>query len=96
MADTALMSAGKGGAGGGTDKKPFGGASNTAPGAAAFGEAHGVVTLLGERDGFLALVGQVVLRGGEFGLAGLAVGGEVVKRFEVDVGDHGADWRFLV
>lgn len=86
----------KSGAGGGADEKPFGGAGNAAPGAAAFGDAQGVVTLFGEHDGFLTLVGEIVLGGGEFGLASLAVEGEVVERFEVDAGDHGTDRRFLV
>jgi hypothetical protein len=78
------------GADGGANDKPFGGAGDAAPGATAFGDAHGVIALLCERGGFLALVGEVVLRGEEFGLAGFAVEREVVERFEVGARDKGA------
>jgi len=49
------------------------------PGGAAFGEADGVVAFLGERGGLGFFVGEVVLRDGEPGLAGLAIEGEVVQ-----------------
>jgi hypothetical protein len=76
-----LTGSGHGGAGRGSEEEPFGGACHAAPGAAAFGDAHGVVALFGERGGFGFLVGEVVLCRREFGLASLAVKREVVEGF---------------
>src|SRR6266851_4426274 len=81
---------------GGADEKPFGGAGDTAPRAAASSDAQGVVALVGECSGFLALVGEVALGGGEFCLAGFAVDGEIVERFQVFGGNDGVGlgrWR---
>jgi len=73
-----LAGSGYDGAGGGTEEEPFGGAGDASPGAAAFGDADGVVALFGERGGFGFFVDEVALGGGELGLAGLAVEGEIV------------------
>ncbi len=81
------------GAGGSAEGEPLGGAGDAAPGAAAFGDAQGVVALLGERDGFGAFVDEVVLGGGEFGLTRFAIDGEVVEGLEVLRGDNGLCWR---
>ena len=67
-------------AGGGADEEPFGGAADASPSGATFGDAHGVVAFVGKCGGLFALVGEVVLRGSELGLAGFAVDGEVVER----------------
>jgi len=75
-----LAGLGDDGAGGGAEEEPFGGAGDAAPGAAAFGDAEGIVALFGERGGLGFFVGEVVLGDGELGLAGLAVEGEVVER----------------
>ena len=76
-----LAGSGYDGAGGGTEEEPFGGAGDAAPGAAALGDAQGVIALFGERGGLLAFVRKVALGGREPRLAGLAVEGEVVERF---------------
>ena len=68
-------------AGGGAKEEPFGGAGRAAPDAAAFGDADGVVALLGEGGGLGFFVGKIALGGGQLGLAGLAVEGEVVEWF---------------
>ena len=49
------------GAGGGADEEPFGGAGDAAPGAAAASDAQSIVTIAGERGGFLAFVIKVAL-----------------------------------
>src|SRR5467141_3327753 len=77
------------GAGGCADQEPLGGAGDTAPSAAAASDAQGVVAFVGERGGFVALIGEVALRSGELGLAGFAVDGEVVERLEVLGGNDG-------
>jgi len=46
----------------------FGGTGDAAPGGAAAGDAQSVVAFVGERGGFLAFIGEVVLGGQEFGL----------------------------
>src|SRR5260370_22136901 len=80
-------------ASGGADKEPLGGTANAAPGATAASDAQSVVAFVGERDGFLALVGEVALGGGELRLAGLAVEGEIVKRLQVFGGNDGIGLR---
>jgi hypothetical protein len=65
-----------GGFGGGADDEPLGGAGHAPEDATATGDAQSVVALAGESDGFLPFVG---LGGGELGLAGFAVDGEVVQ-----------------
>jgi len=77
------------GAGCGADEEPFCGAADAAPGGAASGDAQRVIAFVGERGGFLAFIGEVVLGRGELGLAGFAVDGEVVKRLEVFGGKDG-------
>src|SRR2546425_3614504 len=76
-------------AGGGADEEPFGGAADTAPGAAAAGDLYGLVALKGEGCGLFLLVGQVAHGGGQFGLTGFAVEGEVVERLKVRTRDKG-------
>ena len=71
------------GAGGGADGKPFGGASDAAPGAASARDFEGLVSFFGERGRFGLFVGKVTLSGGEFRLAGLAIEREVVQRLEI-------------
>jgi hypothetical protein len=77
------------GAGGGADEEPFGGAADAAPGGAAFGDAQGVVAFFGEGGGLFLFVGEIALSGGEFGLAGFAVDGEIVEWFQVFGGKDG-------
>ncbi len=77
------------GAGCGADEEPFCGAADAAPDGAAAGDAQSVVAFVGERGGLLAFIGEVVLGGGELGLAGFAVDGEVVKRLQVFGGKDG-------
>lgn len=77
------------GAGSGADEEPFGGAADAAPGGAAFGNAHGIVAFFGEGGGLFLFVGEIALDGGELGLAGFAVDGEVVERLQVFSGDNG-------
>jgi len=60
-----LLVGGFGGAGGGADDEPLGGAGHAAEDATATGDAQSVVALAGESDGFLAFVGEVGLGGGE-------------------------------
>ena len=76
-----LVGFGDDGAGGGAEEEPFGGAGDATPGGAAFGDADGVVALFGECGGFSFFVGEIVLGDRKPGLAGLAIEGEVVKRF---------------
>ena len=57
--------------------------------ASPFGGADGCVALVGEDGGLGAFVGQVGLGGGQFGLAGSAVEGEVVERLEIVSGEDG-------
>src|SRR5713226_10636982 len=83
-------------AGGGADEKPFGGAGDASPGAAASSDAQGVVAFARESGGFLALVGEIALGGDEFCLAGFAVDGEVVERLQIFGGNDGIGlgrWR---
>jgi hypothetical protein len=64
--------------------------------AAAAGDAQGVVAFTGEGGGLLAFVGEVGLGSGELRLAGFAVDGEVVERFQVFSGDYSVGfgrWR---
>jgi hypothetical protein len=51
------------GPGGGSKEEPLGGAVDAAPGAAAFGETHGVVALFCEGGGFGSFVEEVALGG---------------------------------
>src|SRR5260370_8913227 len=76
-------------ASGGADKEPLGGAANAAPGAAAASDAQSVVAFVGERDGFVAFVGEVALGGGELRLAGFAIDGEIVEWLQVFGGNDG-------
>jgi hypothetical protein len=64
-----------------------GGASDAAPGTAALGDAQGVVALLREGCNLLLLVGEVALCSGQLCLAGFAIQGEIVKRFQVRTRD---------
>ena len=75
------MGFGYNGACGGSEEKPFGGAGDTAPAAAAFGDAESVVARFGKGGGLGFFVGEVALGRGEFGLASLTVEREVVERF---------------
>src|SRR5207245_6800196 len=84
-----LTCSGYDGASGGADEEPFGGAADTAPGAAAAGDLYGLVALKGEGCGLFLLVGQVAHGGGQFGLTGFAVEGEVVERLKVRTRDKG-------
>jgi len=68
-------------AGGGADEEPLGGTADAAPGAATASDAQSVIARASEGGGFLALVGEVTLGGGELCLASLAVESEVVERF---------------
>ncbi len=73
-----LAGSGYDGAGGCAEEKPFGGAGDASPGAAAFGDADGVIALFCEGGGFRFFVEEVALGSSEFGLTGLAVECEVV------------------
>ena len=84
------MGFGGDGTGGGADHEPLCVASDAAEEAASLGGADGFVALAGQHSGLGALVDQVGLGGGQFGLAGSAVEGEVVERLEVCGGDCGA------
>src|SRR6267142_4953491 len=53
------------------------------------GDAQSVVAFVGERGGFLAFIGEVVLGGGELCLASFAIDGEVVKRLQGFGGNDG-------
>jgi hypothetical protein len=77
------------GTGGGADEEPSGGAADAAQEAAAASDAQGVVTFESECGGFLALIGEVALGRGEFGLASFAIDGEIVERLEVFSGNDG-------
>src|SRR5882762_7969702 len=77
------------GAGCSADEEPFCGAADAAPGGAAAGDAQSVVAFAGERGGFFAFIGEVVLGGGELCLASFAVDGEVVKRLQIFGGKDG-------
>ena len=72
--------AGGQGAGGGADEEPLGGSGEALEGAATFGDADGSVAFAGQGGCLCFFVGQVGLGGGQFGLAGFAVQGEVVER----------------
>ena len=81
------------GAGGGADGEPFGGAGDAAPERCRrVAILQCVVSFFGEGGGFYFFVGKVALGGGEFGLAGLAVEGEIVERLQVFGGDDGLGW----
>src|SRR5260370_36497668 len=69
-------------AGGGADEEPLGGAADPAPRAAAAGDAQCIVAFTRECGSFLAFIGEAALGRGEFGLAGFALAGEVVKRLQ--------------
>jgi hypothetical protein len=58
-----LAGSGYDGAGGCAEEEPFGGAGDASPGAAAFGDADGVIALFGERGGLGFLVDKVALGG---------------------------------
>jgi hypothetical protein len=89
-----VSSFGGDGAGGGADEEPLCGARDAAQDAAAAGDAQGVVAFAGECNGLLVLVGEVGLGSSEPGLAGFAIDGEVVERFQVFGGNDGVGfWR---
>ena len=77
------------GAGGCADGKPFDGAGEAAPSAAAARYLEGLVSFFGESGGFGLFVGKVALSSEEFGLAGLAVEREVVEWLQVFGGNDG-------
>ncbi len=74
---------------GGADGQPLGGSGHAAEDASPFGGADGFVALAGKDSGFGALVGEVALGGGQLGLAGFAVQGEIVERLEILGWDYG-------
>src|SRR5260370_28917515 len=78
-----MSSLGGDGTGGGSDQEPFGGTADAAPGAATARDAQSIIAFVRESGGLLALVGEVALGGGELRLAGFAVDGEVVERFQI-------------
>jgi len=71
---------GSDGAGDGSDDEPFHGASEVLAQGTSTGELQGGVPFPAEGLGLGLFVGQVGGGGGETGLAGLAVDGEVVER----------------
>src|SRR5258708_16603417 len=89
MKSVSMSGFGGNGAGCGADEDAFCGAADAAAVGAAAGDAQRVIAFVGERGGFLAFIGEVVLGRGELCLASFAVDGEVVKRLEVFGGKDG-------
>src|SRR5579883_255749 len=77
------------GACGGSDDEPLGGAGDAAQETATFGGLQGGVAFASQGCGLQFLIGQVGLRGGEPGLASLAIEGEVVEWFQILRGQDG-------
>jgi len=75
------------GAGDGAYGQPFGGSGYAPQGTSPFGDTDGFVAFAGQDGGLGALVGQVALSRGQFGLADPAIQGEVVQRLEVFLWD---------
>src|SRR5260370_21031890 len=74
---------------GGADGQPLGGSGHAAEDASTFGGADGFVALAGKDGGLGTLVGEVALGGGQLGLAGFAIQGEIVERLEILGRDYG-------
>jgi hypothetical protein len=83
-------------AAGRSDGKPKGVAAETSQETASFRGGYGGIALAGERCELEGVIGGVLFRGGEPGLAGTAVLNIVVERLEVSGGDLGGTAVFGV
>lgn len=81
------------GGGGSPYDEPFGVATETAPERTTFCGGDGSVALAGQRLEFRGVVGAILFRRDELGLAGAAVLNVVVEGLQIGGGNFRTGWR---